>query len=112
MIHILLKTLENYSNSKSYMFILKKRAVKKRKQKAKEVANIVEGDSQNGQPEDGVEPSQDQSQQQELLQEQEHAQEDDDDEMNDIPTHTLKEHQFVFQDFERVSGSEMLKMVR
>ncbi|KAF9285158.1 Topoisomerase 1-associated factor 1 [Mortierella alpina] len=106
MIHILLKTLENYSNSKSYMFILKKRAVKKRKQKAKDVANIAEGDGQNGQPEDGVEPSQDQSQQQELPQEQEHAQEDDDDEMNDIPTHTLKEHQFVFQDFERRFASE------
>ncbi|KAF9576908.1 Topoisomerase 1-associated factor 1 [Mortierella alpina] len=108
MIHILLKTLENYSNSKSYMFILKKRAVKKRKQKAKEVANIAEGESESGQPAEEVEPSQDQSQQQERQQEQEqdNAQEDDDDEMNDIPTHTLKEHQFVFQDFERRFATE------
>ncbi|KAF9960343.1 Topoisomerase 1-associated factor 1 [Mortierella alpina] len=108
MIHILLKTLENYSNSKSYMFILKKRSVKKRKQKAKEAERITEGDSQNEQPVDGVEHSQDQSQQQEQQQEQEQerAQEDDDDEMGDIPTHTLKEHQFVFQDFERRFATE------
>ncbi|CAO3564060.1 unnamed protein product [Mortierella alpina] len=107
MIHILLKTLENYSNSKSYMFIIKKRAVKKRKQKAKEVEGTVEPDGENGQPVDGAEATQDPSRQDEQQQEvQENAHEDDDDEMNDIPTHTLKEHQFVFQDFERRFASE------
>jgi len=85
------------------MFIIKKRAVKKRKQKAKEVERTAEPDGQNGQPMDGTEATQDPSQQDEQQQEvQENAHEDDDDEMNDIPTHTLKEHQFVFQDFERV----------
>ncbi|KAF9950151.1 Topoisomerase 1-associated factor 1 [Mortierella alpina] len=106
MIHILLKTLENYSNSKSYMFIIKKRAVKKRKQKAKEVEKTAEPDGENEQPVDGAEPSQNQSQQQEQQEEVQEIAHEDDDEMNDIPTHTLKEHQFVFQDFERRFASE------
>ncbi|KAI7830304.1 timeless protein-domain-containing protein [Gamsiella multidivaricata] len=100
MIHILLKTLENFSSSKSYMFIRKKRAIARRRKK-----NVKEGMNAEQQPEEGVTTQaagEDEQPLYEVLQTdggQEQDQEREDDE--DQPTHTFKEHQFVFQEYER-----------
>ncbi|KAG0198538.1 Topoisomerase 1-associated factor 1 [Mortierella sp. GBA30] len=111
MIHILLKTLENYSNSKSYMFILKKRAIVKRKKKEAKALEQQEGEQSEGtavpqdesQASDGTQPTEDPSAQQEQEQD-----EDMDEESRDLQTHTLKEHQFVFKDFERRFATEQV----
>ncbi|KAF9436980.1 Topoisomerase 1-associated factor 1 [Entomortierella beljakovae] len=113
-IHTLLKTLETYSKSKSFMFTLKRtRAAKKKREaahKAKENQrsvsegvtdnNETEGDAQtnNSQQEgDGGANSQD------AAQEPEKTNEDDE---KDESALTMRDHQFIFKDYERRFASE------
>ncbi|KAF9182982.1 Topoisomerase 1-associated factor 1 [Haplosporangium sp. Z 767] len=111
MIHILLKTLESYSKSKSFMSVLKKRAIgkskdeeKKKAEEAAEKANnqqegaAADGESQGPQSEDGavVTESQDRDQ----------DQEQEDEAYDDQITYTMKEHRFAFKEYERRFANE------
>ncbi|KAK3818609.1 MAG: timeless protein-domain-containing protein [Benniella sp.] len=101
MVHILLKTLESYSTSKTAMFIRKKIAIRKRK--------VLEntGKQQPSENDDldqilgGEKPVDDGTQEM-------GGDEQDQDEEEDehAPTFTMKEHKFHFQEFERRFASE------
>ncbi|KAI1320607.1 Topoisomerase 1-associated factor 1 [Mortierella claussenii] len=101
MIHILLKTLENYSNSKSHMFILKKRAIKKRKDAQEKAAAEKDKDtsSQSGDAAPEEQPMDD-------VQQDNREQDDNSEDEDALPTHTMQEHQFVFKEFERRFANE------
>ncbi|KAG0258250.1 Topoisomerase 1-associated factor 1 [Mortierella polycephala] len=109
MIHILLKTLESYSKSKSFMAVLKKRAIGERKdaekKKTEEVAEkangqqggvVADGENQDPQSEDGAVVTEGQSQ----------VQEQEDEAYDDHITYTLKEHTFAFKEYERRFANE------
>ncbi|KAF9915501.1 Topoisomerase 1-associated factor 1 [Lobosporangium transversale] len=115
MIHILLKTLESYSKSKSHMFILKKRAIKKRKDKEKNDAGVKDnehqqaanvGDGNPTQAQSEAQPMQDVQQESSQAEKERERTEDDEENEADIPTHTMHEHQFVFKEFERRFATE------
>ncbi|KAF9115466.1 Topoisomerase 1-associated factor 1 [Mortierella sp. AM989] len=112
MIHTLLKTLENYSNSKSYMFTRKrkKNIAKKRKEtNDKSAQKTKEGSIGNDGTED--QGSANGTQQEAEVggqQEGEHGQQrdEDDEEGKDETALTMRDHRFIFKDYERRFASE------
>ncbi|KAI8359421.1 timeless protein-domain-containing protein [Mortierella sp. GBAus27b] len=100
LVHILLKTLEGYSNSKSYMFVRKKKAIKKPKakdadgdQKSSENADQSQAGNEGGNPTENTQENGDNDQ--------ERNDDSEDDENGDTPAYTMKEHKFHFEEFER-----------
>ncbi|KAF9986256.1 Topoisomerase 1-associated factor 1 [Modicella reniformis] len=111
MIHILLKTLEGFSNSKSAIFIRKKKAIRKSKvAKQAEASSETNGNQQSTENVDqsqavneGERPTNEDTQQNGR---QEQDQDEDDEQDEDIPKFTLSEHKFFFQEFERRFANE------
>ncbi|KAF8932695.1 Topoisomerase 1-associated factor 1 [Dissophora ornata] len=106
MVHILLKTLESYSNSKSHMYIRKTRLkVKKRKddKKAAEAAK-KSGDQQPGEGEDSNEAVEQEEQPMDDVQQEDG--EDQEGQPENDGTHVSKDHKFVFKEFERRFANE------
>ncbi|KAF9311667.1 Topoisomerase 1-associated factor 1 [Podila horticola] len=98
MVHILLKTLENYSKSNDYMYVRKKRTIaKKKSEKAATEEAQANGDlPQAGQlnlGDDGEGNGQEQEQDEEEAEENEQ-------------THTMSEHKFLFSEYERRFATE------
>ncbi|KAF9412291.1 Topoisomerase 1-associated factor 1, partial [Podila epigama] len=105
MIHILLKTLESYSKSTDFMYIRKKRAVPKKKK----AIQAVDGNREEGQEgTDGAIDSQLSlgGEANEQLQEQDRDEDDEDDTEDEQPTHTMREHTFLFSEYERRFATE------
>ncbi|KAF9154213.1 Topoisomerase 1-associated factor 1 [Linnemannia schmuckeri] len=118
--HILLKTLETYSQEKAYIAINKKHAMKIKKKKTNPAPEETDKDGalQTENPDepvanqeqimDGVqegEPQQETQEQPEMQDEPNNDQNSDDEE---LPSHTYKEHRFVFKDFERRYANEIV----
>ncbi|KAF9173981.1 Topoisomerase 1-associated factor 1 [Mortierella sp. AD010] len=108
MIHILLKTLETYSNSKSYMSTLKRKRIiaKKRKEAYAKSKNGQEAAAEEGTADQNGIENGDGNQAQGG--EQEQRQGDEDEEGRDESALTMKEHQFVFKDYERRFATERI----
>ncbi|KAF9301915.1 Topoisomerase 1-associated factor 1 [Mortierella antarctica] len=107
MIHILLKTLENYSKSTDYMYVRKKRTIAKKK--AEKAATEAQGDgAQNAEAQANEDlPQVDQL---DLGDEgerngQERDQDEEEAEENE-QTHTMTEHKFLFSEYERRFATE------
>ncbi|KAG0022344.1 Topoisomerase 1-associated factor 1 [Entomortierella chlamydospora] len=107
MIHILLKTLETYSNSKSYMSTLKRKRIiaKKRKEANAKSKDGQETTEERTADQNGIENGDGNQAQGE---EQEQRQGDEDEEREDESALTMKEHQFVFKDYERRFATERI----
>ncbi|KAF9913350.1 Topoisomerase 1-associated factor 1 [Linnemannia zychae] len=114
--HVLLKTLETYSQEKSYMAINKKRRAAQKKKKKTTTSEKKDGAAQTGNR-DGEAEGQEQTMdglhegesQQETQDQQEPQDESDNEQGSDeeeLPTHSYKEHRFVFKDFERRYANE------
>ncbi|KFH70850.1 hypothetical protein MVEG_03697 [Podila verticillata NRRL 6337] len=106
MIHILLKTLENYSKSTDYMYVRKKRTIAKKK--AQKATTEEQGDgAQNEAQANGDLPQVDQLNLGDEGEEngQDRDEEDEEAERNE-QTHTMKEHNFLFSEYERRFATE------
>ncbi|KAF9921443.1 Topoisomerase 1-associated factor 1 [Linnemannia zychae] len=95
--HVLLKMLETYSQEKSYVGIMKREKNRKKK-KTKEMS----GEEAAPTAENPDEPS---TEQEPSMDEPDNNQDSDNDD-DKLPSHTFKEHQFVFKDFERRYATE------
>ncbi|KAF9551130.1 Topoisomerase 1-associated factor 1 [Mortierella hygrophila] len=112
--HILLKTLETYSQEKSYIAINKKHATRMKKNKTDPASMEADKDGVS-QTENSDEPAKDQEQEGEPQPETEDRPETQDEHNNDqdsdnegLPLYTYKEHKFVFKDFERRYANEIV----
>ncbi|KAG0026505.1 Topoisomerase 1-associated factor 1 [Podila clonocystis] len=103
MVHILLKTLENYSKSTDYMYVRKTRTVAKKK--AEKTATEGDG-AQNAEAQaNGDLPQVDQLNQGDDGDGQERDQDEEEAEENE-QTHTMSEHKFLFSEYERRFATE------
>ncbi|KAG9063735.1 Topoisomerase 1-associated factor 1 [Linnemannia hyalina] len=112
--HILLKTLETYSQEKSYIAINKKHATRLKKNKTNPASEEADKDGVP-QTENPDEPAKGQEQEGEPQLETEDQPETQDEHNNDqdsdneeLPLYTYKEHKFVFKDFERRYANEIV----
>ncbi|KAF9333425.1 Topoisomerase 1-associated factor 1 [Linnemannia elongata] len=118
--HILLKTLEMYSQEKSYIAINKKHAMrisKKKNNPAPEEAD-KDGASQTENPDgpatnqeqamDGGQEGATQPETEDQPETQDELNNDQDSDNEELPSHTYKEHKFVFKDFERRYANEIV----
>ncbi|KAF9207018.1 hypothetical protein BGZ49_001354 [Haplosporangium sp. Z 27] len=107
MIHILLKTLETYSNSKSYMFTRKRKRAMAKKKKEEYEKGLERAKKTNkgqdeieGGPENGVQQEDEEGDQ---AQENENG---DEEEGQDETALTMRDHQFKFKDYQRGFATE------
>ncbi|KAG0288438.1 Topoisomerase 1-associated factor 1 [Linnemannia gamsii] len=116
--HILLKTLETYSQEKSFIAINKKHALRIKKKMTKAGPKEADKDSasqtedQDGptaiqehtmdgvQEEESQQSTQNHQESQDQLETQDEPNNDQSSDDDELPSHTYKEHKFVFKDFE------------